>query len=137
MMHTAAVTAACATETKSKRTVKSLTTGRLKHRTADCVSPGLPLFLQPKLAVSQPGDPYELEADRVADQVMRMPEPSVQRQCAACASGGPPCAACEDEAPVTVSRKAQGVEVGEAPASVGSVIGSSGQPLAASIRAFF
>jgi hypothetical protein len=40
---------------------------------------GFPLFLQPKLAISQPGDPYEQEADRVADQVMRMPEPTVQR----------------------------------------------------------
>src|SRR4029453_8101538 len=28
--------------------------------------------LQPKLAISQPGDWYEREADRVADQVMRM-----------------------------------------------------------------
>ena len=36
--------------------------------------PGIPFFLQPKLAISQAGDPYEQEADRVADQVMRMPE---------------------------------------------------------------
>mgnify|MGYP000875915458 CR=1 FL=1 len=34
---------------------------------------------QPKLTISQPGDPYEQEAERVADQVMRMPEPVVQR----------------------------------------------------------
>lgn len=38
---------------------------------------GLPLFLQSKLAISQPGDPSEIEADRVADQVMRMPERSL------------------------------------------------------------
>jgi hypothetical protein len=31
--------------------------------------------LQAKLAISQPSDAYEQEADRVADQVMRMPEP--------------------------------------------------------------
>src|SRR6188768_3394310 len=31
--------------------------------------------IQPKLSVSQPGDPQEQEADAVADQVMRMPEP--------------------------------------------------------------
>lgn len=31
--------------------------------------------IQPKLTVSQPGDPYEQEADRVAEQVMRMSEP--------------------------------------------------------------
>jgi hypothetical protein len=32
----------------------------------------LPPFIQAKLTVSQPGDPYEQEADRVADEVMRM-----------------------------------------------------------------
>lgn len=32
--------------------------------------------IQPKLTVSQPGDPQEQEADAVADQVMRMPEAS-------------------------------------------------------------
>jgi hypothetical protein len=37
-------------------------------------------IFQAKLAVSQPGDKYEQEADRVAEQVMRMPEPRVQRQ---------------------------------------------------------
>ena len=36
--------------------------------------------LQAKLKIGQPGDRYEQEADRVADAVMRMPEPQVQRQ---------------------------------------------------------
>ena len=36
--------------------------------------------LQAKLKIGQPGDVYEQEADRVADVVMRMPEPGVQRQ---------------------------------------------------------
>ena len=36
--------------------------------------------LQAKLKIGQPGDRYEQEADRVADAVMRMPEPGVQRQ---------------------------------------------------------
>jgi len=36
--------------------------------------------IQAKLVVRQPGDIYEQEADRVADEVMRMPEPGVQRQ---------------------------------------------------------
>jgi hypothetical protein len=55
--------------------------------------------IQPKLTVNQPRDSYEQEADRVADQVMRMPnlsgdairlsrfEPElspIQRRCAAC-----------------------------------------------------
>jgi hypothetical protein len=45
-------------------------------------------LLQAKLSVSQPGDLYEEEADRVAEQVMRMPESSpaarIQRMCAGC-----------------------------------------------------
>jgi bacterioferritin-associated ferredoxin len=52
---------------------------------------GLPIFLQAKLSISEPHDPYEQEADRVADQVMRMPEPHLQR---ACACGGE-CAKCQ------------------------------------------
>jgi hypothetical protein len=47
-------------------------------------------IIQPKLTVNEPGDPYEQEADRVAEAVMMMPaattgetgqgEPSVQPQ---------------------------------------------------------
>ena len=36
--------------------------------------------IQPKLTIGQPNDKYEQEADRVAEQVMRMPEPLLQRQ---------------------------------------------------------
>jgi hypothetical protein len=32
--------------------------------------------IQPKLSVSEPGDPLERDADRVADAVMRMPDPA-------------------------------------------------------------
>ena len=73
----------------------------------------------------------------MADQVTRMPVPVVQRQCASCVSGGSPCPACEQEESVTVSRKAQGAIGNDAPASVGSVIRSPGQPLAPATRAFF
>lgn len=45
-----------------------------------------PLPLQPKLTVNQPNDQYEQEADRVADQVMRMAAPLLQQP-------GPPAAA--------------------------------------------
>ena len=43
----------------------------------------LPHALQTKLTVNEPGDQYEQEADRVAEQVMRMPEPNLrlQRKC--------------------------------------------------------
>ncbi len=36
--------------------------------------------IQAKLKIGQPGDIYEQEADRVAEQVMSMPEPRMQRQ---------------------------------------------------------
>ena len=62
--------------------------------------------LQAKLTVNQPGDIYEQEADRVADTVMRMPEPAtalrpaesgavsrVQRKC----SCGGSCDKCKAE----------------------------------------
>ncbi|MBE7169312.1 MAG: DUF4157 domain-containing protein [Williamsia sp.] len=42
-------------------------------------------IIQPKLEINRPGDFYEQEADRMADKVMRMPDPhSVQRKCAHC-----------------------------------------------------
>ena len=39
-----------------------------------------PVQVQTKLTINQPGDKYEEEADRIADQIMRMPEPDLQRQ---------------------------------------------------------
>ncbi len=65
-------------------------------------------FIQAKLKINQPGDVYEQEADRVADEVMRMLEPtahdfssssspSIQRKCAACASGGGTCPECAEK----------------------------------------
>ncbi len=69
-------------------------------------------LIQAKLTVNQPGDIYEQEADRVAEQVMRMPvngmtgfqpvsegeqSPRLQRKCAACASGGSLCPTCAEE----------------------------------------
>jgi hypothetical protein len=55
--------------------------------------------VQPSLSISQPGDASEVEADRAADEIMRMPDltvagpqlsrmddASVQRSCAACSA---------------------------------------------------
>jgi hypothetical protein len=55
-----------------------------------------PLRLQAKLAVGAVNDPLEHEADRVADQVMRMPDPELS---IAPAQGqlGRKCSACEEE----------------------------------------
>lgn len=65
-----------------------------------------------KLRIGAPNDKYEQEADRVADQVMRMTEPAVepssknetsaatlnvQRKCAACATSGSFCPECAEE----------------------------------------
>jgi len=42
--------------------------------------------IHPKLKVSHPDDPYEIEADRVADQIMRMsnPDSQIHRKCSSC-----------------------------------------------------
>src|SRR5688572_7317126 len=93
--------------------------------------------IRAKLAISQPGDPSEQEADRVADHIMRMPEPSLQRTCAACESGATPCPKCE--ADKTAQRKP---EVGADPivtSAPGGFVQSlgSGHPLDPSTRAFF
>jgi len=95
--------------------------------------------LQAKLTVSQPHDPYEQEADRVAEQVMRMPDPTIQRTCAPCAAGGPPCPKCADEKKPTVQRKA---DLPAAPAQQGVPDDfvrdlGPGQPLDSATRAFF
>lgn len=46
--------------------------------------------LQPKLTVGPVGDIYEQEAERVSDEVMRMPEPRLQRACS-CGGECPDC----------------------------------------------
>jgi hypothetical protein len=97
-----------------------------------------PLRLQPRLAIGAVNDPLEHEADRVADQVMRTPDPELSIGTA------PPqisrkCAACEDEAnklqmkPVGVA----GLAAPEAPPIVHEVLRSPSQPLDAATRAFF
>ena len=55
----------------------------------EILDPSRPQF---KLTIGAPNDVYEQEADRVADQVMRMPEPTpsgarVQRRCPECEEG--------------------------------------------------
>lgn len=55
------------------------------QRSAKRVAPGVSnspgdISLQAKLKIGQPGDVYEQEADRVAEQILRIPESQVQRQ---------------------------------------------------------
>jgi hypothetical protein len=64
-------------------------------------------ILQAKLRTGAPDDEYEREADRVAEQVMRMPEPVVQRECQC----GGTCDHCQDEeegAPLIQAKRAVG-----------------------------
>ncbi len=103
--------------------------------------------LQTKLKISTPGDQYEQEADRVAEQVMRMAAPpvhsdtsqvrqssdlSVQRKCARCE---------EDE---NLLQRKESHNDASSPASASQdvpqvmrdVLGSAGQPLDAATRDF-
>ena len=93
-------------------------------------------FIQPKLSISHPNDPYEREADNIADRVMRMPEPQLQR---ACACGGS-CSGCQAEQTgqellQTKSLGASGLGQTSVP-SVDHVLRSSGEPLDATTRSF-
>lgn len=92
-------------------------------------------LLQTKLAVSTPGDQYEQEADRIADQVMSMqgsgaisptgPASQVQRKCSTC----------EDEEDKQLMRTATGASPLTAPGNV--VPAAGGQPLPAESLSFF
>lgn len=98
-------------------------------------SPAPRFRLQAKLDIGAVDDPLEREADRVADQVMRMSDPG------AATTFAPPqvsriCAACEDE---HLHRAADTLQSGavEAPASVHEALRSPAQPLNDATRAYF
>src|SRR6516164_8861300 len=103
-----------------------------------------PARIQPKLTINQPGDEYEQEADRVAEQVMRMPEPI--------RAGGPPVLAEQGEqlpGPAFKSRRdliqrekpkcgaANINTIHDASPILHQILGSSGQQLDAETRVFF
>jgi len=91
--------------------------------------------IQAKLHISQPNDPYEQEADRVAERVMRTPDSAAQRKCAACSAGGATCPSCEEE--TRIRRKSDGAaKAGEVPADFASRLGG-GTALDSASRAFF
>lgn len=93
--------------------------------------------IQPKLVVNTPGDAYEQEADRVAEQVLHTPDARLQR---ACACGGE-CPTCKKKQLSTGAKPAQLKRnpAGEIATSsiVQEVLHSPGQPLDAETRAFF
>lgn len=104
------------------------------------VSAKAPLKIQPKLTINTPGDRYEQEADRVANQLMRMPA-SQQQQVCACGGGCPKCQAeqLSHQSQVLQKMRVQDSDTEEvtAPAMADNVLRSSGQPLDQATRAFF
>jgi hypothetical protein len=98
-----------------------------------------PGAIQTKLAVNKPGGEYEQEADRISEQVMRMPESRVQR---ACACGGA-CPKCQTEQPGHGHERLKTERVGsvdwgqtEVPPIVHEVLRSPGQRIDRATRAF-
>lgn len=105
------------------------------HRKASCAcGGGCPRCrdekstVQPKSRIGQPNDKYEQEADRVADQVMRMPEPTIQRQPLE-----------EEDEEIVHPKAASGSTAVASPAAQARLkaMQSGGQPLSRSLRTFF
>jgi hypothetical protein len=100
----------------------------------------LPGVIQPKLAIGAVDDPLEHEADRVADQVMRMPSPD-HRLSSAATQIARKCDACEDEEKAKSVQPKRGVQAGaaggQAPPTVRDVLRSSGRPLDRTSQMFF
>jgi outer membrane protein OmpA-like peptidoglycan-associated protein len=90
---------------------------------------GVQPLLQPKLALNHPGDRYEQEADRLAEQVMRMPAPAVQRQVEPEE---------EEEAVQASPISGQAAHADLSPALEGQInaLHGGGQPLDPGVRAF-
>ena len=107
--------------------------------------------LQPKLAINQPGDPLEREADRIAEEVTSGgraapvsaatsasgTRAAVQRKC----SCGGTCASCQEEEETLHRKEGAGAAAagvaGTAPPVVHEVLGSSGQPMDTASRNYF
>ena len=95
--------------------------------------------IQTKLAINELEDSYEQDADRMAEQVMRSPEPQLQRACP-CGGG---CPNCDTEQPgreheSLQTKRVQARDMGQiaAPPIVHEVLRSPGQPLDPATRAF-
>lgn len=106
----------------------------------------LPWPLQAKLVVGAVDDPLEREADRVAEQVMRMPEQAAATSISASSLSRHKCAACQadeknEESRSKLSRKesagAAPLHEVEVQPVVHEALLSPGEPLDPSTRAFF
>ena len=88
-------------------------------------------LLQTKLKIGEPGDKYEREADRIADEVMRMPEPAVQGQIEPEKEIVHKKAIADRVSPLTQTK-----ESSEVPPIVHNVLQSPGSPLNTATRNF-
>lgn len=106
------------------------------HRYVDsAIYAAAPISVQPKLEINKPGDAYEQEADRVANEVMGTSQPELQRSCD-CAGE---CSECQRKPAATalqMKRNTPGQADGVAPPIVHDVVQSSGQALDANTRNF-
>ncbi|MDQ3775764.1 MAG: DUF4157 domain-containing protein [Pseudomonadota bacterium] len=95
--------------------------------------PKSPTNVQAKLTVGPPGDIYEKEADYVSEQVMRMPEPQLQR-----IWRGMSTEQRDQEHEHLQTKRMESSDLGQtaAPPIVHEVLGSPGQPLDPTARAF-
>jgi hypothetical protein len=107
-------------------------------------------LIQAKLRVSEPGDAFEQEADRLADQVMRVPDPYTTDS--ALSRTSQPfiqraCARCDEEEEVQRKPASGAKQAFDSPSDAGSAarpsvghaggVLSGGQPLPAAARDFF
>ena len=149
------MTREAATQTQSAPTSHPLSQGSIlqrkcsscgQHKTGGgactkCQSIPKPPVLQTKLTVGQPNDKYEQEADRVAEQIMRMPAP--ESAGAVGVRSQPPqiqrkCAKCDDEQQLQMKETPGATpEVTPAVASRIQSLQGGGQPLSDSTRSFF
>lgn len=105
-------------------------------------------LIQAKLSIGQPNDKYEQEADRVAEQVMRMPDPgavqtqtsppNIQRFCSQCTDGLQRQQEDEEEDDLIQAKTAAGQapQLSDGVASQIQRLKGGGQALDASTRAF-
>jgi uncharacterized protein DUF4157 len=94
--------------------------------------------MQMKLAINKPGDVYEQEANRVSEQVMRMPEPQPQGACPDGESSGTQAEQPVQESPSFRTAGVQTSSAGRfaAPSIVDTILHSPGQPLDSAARTF-
>ena len=95
------------------------------------------LAIQTKLEVGAINDPLEHEADRVADQVLGIPDPRVETPGVAPPQVNRNCVDCKDEETVQKKETRAQIAAGVAPGIVQEALHSPGRPLDPASRAYF